>query len=68
MQIFEHSKIGLSFNLLSSFVDWRSDQLYYGDPGLFLNWCKKHFEAHVTLYHDYDLYEWTMIVRKPQNK
>ena len=63
-QLYEHSEIGLSFNLLTSFVEWRTDGLFYGDPGFFVNWCKKNLAAHVKLYHDYDLYEWTIIIHR----
>ena len=60
----EQSRIGFSFNLLTSYVDWEEDHLYYGDPGVFFEYCKRKHSRFVTLLHDYPLYEWTIAVRK----
>lgn len=59
-----HSINGFSFNLLSTYVDFREPHLYYGDPLFFFDYCKKNFGKFVSLYHDYPLYEWTITVRK----
>jgi SAM-dependent methyltransferase len=59
-------KRGFAFNMLTSYSDrerMRSD-LYYGDPCLFFDHCKKKFSKQVALLHDYGLYEFTMLVRK----
>lgn len=53
-----------SFNLLTSYVDFKKDHLYYGDPLFFFDYCKKNFSKYVTLYHDYPLWEWTVVVIK----
>jgi len=45
-------------------VDWKQDNLYYGDPFLFFDYCKRNISRYVSLLHDYPLYEWTIIVRK----
>jgi SAM-dependent methyltransferase len=55
---------GFAFNLLSTYVDWKQDNLYYGDPFMFFNFCKQNISRYVSLLHDYPLYEWTIIVRK----
>ena len=62
--MFEFSNKGIAFNLLTSFVDYEADNLYYGSPTHFFDFCKKKFSNKVTLIHDYDLYEWTNIVFK----
>jgi hypothetical protein len=59
-----HSRRGFAFNLLSTYVDWRADNLYYGEPLFFFDYCKRNISRHVTLLHDYGLWEWTLIVRK----
>lgn len=59
-----HSTGGFAFNLLSTYVDYRAPNLYYGDPGYFFDLCKRRFSRKVTLLHDYPLYEWTILVRK----
>jgi SAM-dependent methyltransferase len=57
---------GFAFNMLTSYSDadrLRAD-LYYGDPCLFFDLCKRSFSKQVALLHDYGLYEFTMLVRK----
>lgn len=56
------SRRGFAFNLLSTYVDWKEDQLFYGDPRHFFDLCKRELSPFVTLLHDYPLYEWTMLV------
>lgn len=57
---------GLAFNLLTQYSDadrMRPD-LYYGDPCFFFDYCKRNFSRNVALLHDYDLYDFTILVRK----
>lgn len=60
------SSKGFAFNCLTKYSDREKMQgrLFYGDPGLFFDWCKENFSKHVALLHDYDLYEFTILVRK----
>lgn len=60
----ERSRRGFAFNLLSTYVDWKQENLYYGDPLFFFDFCKRNVSPHVSLLHDYPLYEWTLVVRK----
>lgn len=62
-ELFEQSRKGVSFNLLTSFVDWKAKDLYYADPMKYFNFCKS-LSRYVSLLHDYPLYEWTILVRK----
>jgi SAM-dependent methyltransferase len=57
---------GFAFNMLSTYSDpeRRRADLYYGDPGYFFDYCKRRFSPHVALFHDYPLYEFTIVVRK----
>ena len=57
---------GFSFNMLTSFSDipLMKQHLYYGSPGFFFNYCKTNFSKNVSLLHDYDLYEFTITVKK----
>jgi SAM-dependent methyltransferase len=59
----EKSRLGFAFNLLSTYVDFRQEDLFYADPGAFFSFCKRNVSPYVTLVHDYPLYEWTMLVR-----
>jgi SAM-dependent methyltransferase len=60
------TKRGFSFNILTSFSDkdHKKEHLYYANPMLFFEYCKKNFSKNVALLHDYELYEFTIIVRK----
>lgn len=57
---------GFSFNLLTKYSDreYMKPNLYYADPCLFFDYCKRHFSRNVALLHDYELYDFTMIVRR----
>lgn len=65
-QMDSHSKRGFAFNCLSSYSDvsFRKDYLYYADPCLYFEFCKKHYARNIALLHDYGLYEFTILVRK----
>ena len=60
----EMSSRGFAFNLLTSYVEWRDDKLFYGDPAFFFDHCKRRYSRYVSLLHDYPLWEWTILVRK----
>jgi SAM-dependent methyltransferase len=54
---------GFAFNVLTTYVDWKQENLYYADPFEFFDFCKCNISRYVSLLHDYPLFEWTMIVR-----
>ncbi|OLQ86139.1 SAM-dependent methyltransferase [Vibrio panuliri] len=62
----EYSSKGFSFNCLTSFSDKEKmrNYLYYADPMIVFEYCKNNFSKNVALLHDYDLYEFTILVRK----
>ncbi len=62
----ESCSIGFSFNCLTSYSDndKKRPDLYYADPCKLFDWCKKRYTRHVSLLHDYGLYEFTLLVRK----
>ena len=65
-QAWQYSTKGLAFNMLTKYSDperMRSD-LYYADPGRMFAYCKTHFSRYVALLHDYELYEFTILVRR----
>lgn len=61
----ELSALGFSFNMLTSYsdADRMREDLYYADPRVIFDHCKRHFSRWVALLHDYGLYEFTIIVR-----
>jgi SAM-dependent methyltransferase len=66
-RMFAKSRRGLSFNLLTSYVDWKAENLFYADPKHFFDFCKTRLSRFVTLHHDYGLFEWTIgVTREPR--
>ncbi|WNL16975.1 class I SAM-dependent methyltransferase [Arcobacter cryaerophilus gv. pseudocryaerophilus] len=61
-----HSQLGFAFNMLTSYSDkeFKREDLYYGDPCHFFDYCKRNFSKNISLLHDYNLYDFTIIVRK----
>jgi len=61
-----NSRLGFSFNCLTSYSDEdkKRDYLYYADPCLLFDLCKRRYSRQVALLHDYGLYEFTILVRK----
>ena len=61
------SRKGFSFNCLTAYsdADRKKPYLFYADPCYFFDLCKKKYSRNVALLHDYGLYEFTILVRKP---
>ena len=57
---------GFAFNMLTSYSDtpFMKDYLYYADPCYFFDYCKRNFSKNVALLHDYELYEFCILVKK----
>ena len=60
------TRYGFSFNCLTKYsdADRMEDYLYYPDPCLYFDYCKRNFSRNVALLHDYELYDFTILVRK----
>lgn len=58
------SRRGFAFNALTSYADSekRRPDLYYANPLELFEYCRR-FSRHIALLHDYELYEFTLIVR-----
>ena len=60
----------ISFNMLSTYVDYQDDALYYFDPKEVFHFCKEEISPSVNVKHDYGLggnnypYEFTVLIRK----
>jgi len=60
------SRKGFASNFLTKYSDadrMRAD-IYYADPGYLFDYAKRNFSRNVALLHDYELYDFTLIVRK----
>jgi len=65
-QLNNNSQKGFSFNCLTSYSDEEKKRsyLYYANPLELFDYCKKKYSRNVALLHDYNLYEFTILVRK----
>ena len=45
-------------------ADKKRDELHYADPCAIFDLCKRKYSRNVALYHDYSLYDFTIVVRK----
>lgn len=57
---------GFAFNVLTRHSDpeKRRADLYYADPGTWLDFCARRYGRHLALLQDYGLWDFTLIVRK----
>lgn len=57
---------GFAFNVLTihSDLERRRSDLFYEDPCYLFDYCRRRYSPWVALYHDYELYEFTVVVRK----
>jgi SAM-dependent methyltransferase len=60
------SSRGFAFNMLTAYRDPQRKQphLYYGDPLHWFDLCFRKYSPNISLAHDYDLWDFTIIVRK----
>ena len=59
-----------AFNLLTAYSSpgLQRPDLYYADACFFFDHCMKRYSRHVALLHDYGLFEFTVLVRKPDHE
>jgi len=64
-EMVELSRCGIAFNALTSHsdADRKRTDLYYADPSTLLNYCLRKHSRNVELNHNYDLFEFTLLVR-----
>lgn len=62
----QNSSKGFAFNMLTSYSDEdkKRSELHYADPCVIFDLCKRRFSRNVALYHDYSLFDFTIVVRK----
>jgi hypothetical protein len=62
----DKSAKGFAFNALTSYSDeeFKRPELYYTDPCFIFDYCKRNISRNVSLIHDYQEYDFTILVRK----
>ena len=64
-KMWDMSRIGISFNLLTTYSTYKNDNLFYIDPKEMFDYCLTNFSRFVSINHSYPLYEWTInVLRK----
>jgi SAM-dependent methyltransferase len=64
-RMMQQARVAVAFNLLTGFADAhrKEQRLWYPDPGEFLGELIRRYGFRVTLFHDYELYEYTVAIR-----
>ena len=62
----QRSRLGFAFNCLTTYsdADKMRDYLYYADPSRLFELCKRRYSRKVALLHDYEYFEFTILVKK----
>jgi len=62
----ERAVDGWAANFLTAYADedHKRADLFYADPAAIFDWCKRSASRWVSLFHDYELYEFTIGVRR----
>ncbi len=61
-RMYESCRVAIAFNLMTDRVDYRSETLYYANPGEILEFCTRNLSRFVAVRHDYGLHEFTVHV------
>lgn len=59
-RMFELCRTGISFNLMTSYVDYQDDHLFYKPPAETLDFCINELSRRAVIRHDYPLWEYTV--------
>ncbi|HMK83789.1 MAG TPA: class I SAM-dependent methyltransferase [Candidatus Bathyarchaeia archaeon] len=58
------AKVGVAASFMTDMVDYKNRNLYYASPSEIFNFLRERLSRHVSLRHDYGLYEFTAYVYK----
>lgn len=73
-KLYPFCRVGIAFNLLSRYVDYFDEGLYYADPEEVFRFCKEELSGRVALRHDYLVreasmpYEFTIYVYRDDSR
>jgi len=51
--MYDSSRLGISFNMLTKYVDYQDENLSYFDPSEIFDFCKKKLNGHPVIFHNY---------------
>ena len=65
-RMFSLCRVGIVFNVMTTKVNYFSNNLYYRNPAELFSWCLSEISSHIRLDHSYPLFEYTLqIYREP---
>jgi SAM-dependent methyltransferase len=59
-KMFELCRRGMAFNIMTTKVNYFSNNLYYRNPAELLSWCLSEITRYIKIDHAYPLYEYTV--------
>ena len=65
VEAYRAARVGLSFNLMSSHVDWKREDLFHVELDILVAFLIKNCSRRITINMDYGLYEYTVTLKKP---
>jgi SAM-dependent methyltransferase len=66
-KMYQISNYGVAFNVMTTYVNFQKDNLYYRNPAELVSWCMSELTPHVNLDSAYDpWYEYTIYLYKPE--
>lgn len=63
-RMFSLCEVGIGFNLMTSYVDYKDGHLYYKSPDDILSFCVNNLSRRVVIRHDYPLWEYFTFIYK----
>jgi SAM-dependent methyltransferase len=65
---FAHARRGMAFNVMSTIVDWRRDDLFHLPFDVLARSVAKNLSRHFVIRHDYEAYEYTTYVYRAPSR
>lgn len=62
--MYQFSTKGIAFNFLTSYVDFKAENLYYQNPEEIFRFCINKYGKNVIVIHDYPHYEFTITIKR----
>lgn len=63
-KMFELCRVGIAFNVMTTWVNFYANNLYYRDPAQMIAWCASELTPYFKIDHAYPLYEYTIYLYK----
>ena len=60
--MYRNADCGIAFNLMSSYVDYRDEHLFYENPQAIMDFCIAELSRKIVIRHDYPLWEYAVYV------